>query len=104
MNATTETETPQQSTETPDSPQPVKILVLQRGWVAIGRHAKHGPEHVLTDASIVRRWGTDKGLGQLAKSGPTSSTVLDPTGTVRAHELATVLVIDADAAVWADRL
>ena len=89
---------------TTEAPQPVKILVLQRGWVAVGRYAKDGAEHVLTDASVVRRWGTTKGLGQLAKSGPTSSTVLDPTGIVRAHELATVLVIDADASVWADRL
>ena len=92
------------ATEAVDPQAPVKILVLQRGWVAIGRYAKDGAEHVLTDASVVRRWGTQKGLGQLAQSGPTSSTVLDATGTVRAHELATVLVIDADAAVWADRL
>ena len=92
------------TTEATPEPQPVKILVLQRGWVAVGRYAKDGAEHVLTDASIVRRWGTTKGLGQLAQSGPTSSTVLDATGTVRAHELATVLVIDADSAVWADRL
>ena len=88
----------------PNLKMPVKILVLQRGWVAVGRYTKIGAEHVLTNASIVRRWGTTKGLGQLAKDGPTPSTVLDPTGTVRAHELATVLVIDAAAAVWADRL
>lgn len=87
-----------------EGPAPIKILVLQRGWVAIGRYVQIGAEHVLTDASIIRRWGTTKGLGQLAKDGPTSSTVLDATGTVRAHELATVLVIDADTAVWADRL
>lgn len=101
MSENTTTETVQ-----PDSnePRPVKILVLQRGWVAIGRYHKDGAEHVLTQASVVRCWGTRSGLGQLAQSGPTSSTVLEPTGTVRAHELATVLVIDADAAVWADRL
>ena len=103
MNHTHETPAPQ-PTETPDSPQAVKILVLQRGWVAIGRYAKDGAEHVLTDASVIRRWGTDKGLGQLATEGPQRNTLLDKTGTVRAHELATVLVIDADAAVWADRL
>ncbi len=104
MGETTTTTYPALDSISTEQPQPVKILVLQRGWVAIGRHAKDGQEHVLTDASIVRRWGTTKGLGQLATSGPTSSTVLDKTGTVRAHELATVLVIDADAAVWADRL
>ena len=87
---------------TPDVP--VKILVLQRGWVAIGRHAKDGTEHVLTDASIVRRWGTSKGLGQLAAGGVTAATVLDKVGTIRAHELATVLVIDCDAQVWGTSL
>lgn len=82
----------------------VKILILQRGWVVIGRYGKDGTEHVLTDAAVVRRWGTSKGLGQLATDGPQPNTVLDKAGTVRAHELATVLVIDADAEKWADRL
>jgi len=93
-----------QPTDQPAAPADVKILVLQRGWVAVGRHTKDGHEHVLTDAAIVRRWGTSKGLGQIATEGPTGSTVLDRCGTVRAHELATVLVIDADAGKWANRL
>jgi hypothetical protein len=84
--------------------EPVRILVLQRGWVVVGRHHKEGPEHVLTGSFIVRRWGTRRGLGEIALGGPTSSTVLDEAGTVRAHELATVLGMDCDAAAWADRL
>lgn len=82
----------------------VKILVLQRGWNVVGRYEKSGTEHVLTDAAVIRYWGTTKGLGELAAGGPTDKTKLDPCGTVRAHELATVLVLDCDAQKWADAL
>lgn len=102
MSTQTETTT-DTATDTPE-PRQYKILVLQRGWVAIGRYHKDGADHVLADAAVVRRWGTAKGLGQLALSGPTLSTVLDPTGVVRAHELATVFVIDADARIWSGLL
>lgn len=82
----------------------VKILVLQREWVIVGRYRKEGSEHVLTNSAIVRHWGTRGGLGEIASGGPTDNTILDRSGTVRAHELATVLVMDCDAAKWADRL
>jgi hypothetical protein len=82
----------------------VKILVLQRGWVVVGRYRKDGADHVLTDASVIRRWGTTRGLGQLAADGPQTATVLDPAGVVRAHELATIFVLDATAEAWTGRL
>jgi flagellar basal body rod protein FlgF len=88
----------------PETPTPVKILILQRGWVVVGRYTKDGQEHVLKDAAIVRRWGTSSGLGEIALGGPTSRTTLDKAGTVRAHELATVLVLDCDAQKWTGRL
>jgi hypothetical protein len=71
----------------------VRILVLQRGWVVVGNYSEEGDECVLTDASVIRRWGTTKGLGQLA-SGPLADTVLDACGTVRAHKLAVVMQIE----------
>jgi hypothetical protein len=82
----------------------VKILVLQRGWNVVGRYSKDGSEHVLTDASVIRYWGTTRGLGEIAAGGPTPTTKLDPCGTVRAHELTTALVMDADAVKWSGRL
>jgi hypothetical protein len=33
---------------------------------------------VVHKAYVIRRWGTDKGLGQLAKDGPRPNTALDP--------------------------
>ncbi len=70
------------------------IVVLQRGWVAVGRLHQDDDKITLTDASIIRRWGTTKGLGELV-NGPTSETVLDPAGTIRGHILTVVLSIPA---------
>jgi hypothetical protein len=74
----------------------VRILVLQRGWVVVGNYSAEGDECVLTDASVIRRWGTTKGLGELV-NGPLEDTVLDPAGIVRAHKLAVVMQIECPA-------
>ena len=54
----------------------------------------------LTDAKNVRTWGTTKGLGELAQSGPTNNTVLDPAGTVRMHILGVVATLDTQVTAW----
>lgn len=83
------------------------ILVLQRGWVAIGSLEREGPSLVLRRAAIIRRWGTTKGLGQLALEGPRPETIVDPCGELRAHELTVVLELavssEAERA-WTSRL
>lgn len=81
----------------------VRIVVLQRGWVAIGHYHRQGEEIRLTNASIVRRWGTSKGLGEL-RDGPTASTQLDPIGTLRAHELTVVFDVEVDGTAWEGKL
>jgi len=78
----------------------IQILVLQRGWVVVGETKKEGSEVVVSKSSVIRRWGTTKGLGEIALGGPTADTVLDPAGTVRVHELAVVMTIDCDAEKW----
>ena len=82
----------------------VKIVVLQRGWVVIGRYHQEGEYGVLEDAYVIRSWGTDKGLGQLALEGKQSNTKLDKTGTVRFHKLTSVAFIDCDAKKWSKEL
>jgi hypothetical protein len=77
-----------------------RIVVLQRGWVAIGDFHQDGSECRLENASIIRRWGATKGLGEIAANGPTDKTVLDPAGTVRFHELAIVMSYDAEPSKW----
>ncbi len=41
----------------------LKIVVLQRGWVMIGKFERNGSECKLHNASVIRCWGTTKGLG-----------------------------------------
>ena len=56
----------------------VKILVLDRSWVLVGEVWESGCEIMLKNGSVVRYWGTEKGLGELANLGPREKTKLDP--------------------------
>ena len=88
------------------SEKPVRIVILQRGWVFVGRlvEAEGCDELQLVKAHCIRRWGTTKGLGELANDGPLSNTVLEPAGTVRFHRLTVVAMLDAKEAKWAKTL
>lgn len=77
----------------------VKIVILQRGWVFVGRFTKNGSDCVLENAHCIRQWGTTKGIGELV-NGPTPSTKLDGAGTVRFNELTIVAAIDASEDGW----
>lgn len=78
---------------------PIKIAILQRGWVFVGRYSKEGTDCKLENASCIRQWGTTKGLGELV-SGPTKTTLLDASGTVEFHELGIVALISVDQKTW----
>lgn len=43
----------------------IKIVVLQRGWVYIGRFERNGNDCKLHNAYNIRVWGTSKGLPEL---------------------------------------
>lgn len=77
----------------------VRIVVLQRGWVYVGRFERDGDTRRLTNAKCVRRWGTTKGLGELV-NGPLRDTVLDATGTVEYHAMTEVNSIICNADKW----
>lgn len=77
----------------------VKIAILQRGWVFVGRFSKNGTDCKLENAHCIRQWGTTKGIGELV-DGPTSSTKLDEAGTVSFNEMTIVALIDADENGW----
>jgi len=79
----------------------LKIVVLQRGWVLIGRFKRGGDRCTLSNASVIRRWGTTKGLGELADEGPKQDTLLDKChGLVEFNELTMVLSISAREEKW----
>jgi hypothetical protein len=83
----------------------IRIAVLQRGWVVVGRVAEESDKELrFESASVIRRWGTTKGLGEIAINGPTSETILDACGSVRAHPLAVVMQIDCQEEKWDGRI
>jgi hypothetical protein len=82
----------------------VRIVILQRGWVMVGRFSQDGQNCKLENAHVVRVWGTTSGLGQIAIDGPTKSTVLDKSPTVRFHELTVIATIDCVEAKWSGKI
>jgi hypothetical protein len=77
----------------------IKIAVLDRGFVYIGRVSVESDFYVITNAKNIRVWGTSKGLGELV-SGPTSYTILDAVGTVYVPSHALISLIDVDQSKW----
>lgn len=78
----------------------IKIVVLQRGWVYVGRFSRNGNDCMLTNASCIRRWGTTKGLQELV-NGVTSDTVLDKCeGVVEFDWLTVVHTITVNPEKW----
>lgn len=83
----------------------VKIVILQRGWVMVGYYHRDGDNCELRNAAVIRNWGSTKGLGEIAESGPTSSTKLDPTnGLVEFHRLTEIATISVNEAKWKKHL
>jgi len=75
------------------------IVVLDRGFVYVGRVTVDGDWCLIADAKNIRVWGTTKGLGELV-NGPTKDTKLDTVGNVRAPLRAVISIIDAKAEAW----
>lgn len=78
----------------------VKIIILQRGWVMVGRFSRKGEMCSLDNACVIRIWGTKKGIGELV-AGPKPDTKLDYAGHVEFHILTMVASIDCEADKWA---
>ena len=82
-----------------------KIMVLQRGWVMVGKLERNGSECKLHNASVIRSWGTTKGLGEIAADGPKPSTKLDKcNGVVEFDYLTVVCSISCNEEKWKNAL
>jgi len=77
-----------------------RIVILQRGWVFVGMYHQDGHQCKLTKCQNIRNWGTTKGLGEIAKNGPTSDTKLDPTSDVEFHALTVIATIKCNEDKW----
>lgn len=90
---------------TTQSASPIRIVILQRGWVMIGRYERDGDNCKLHNAAVIRIWGTTRGLGELALNGPTTETKIDPTnGLVEFHRLTEIATIVAEESKWKNHL
>ena len=77
----------------------IKIVVLDRGFVYVGRVELSSDFVTITQAKNIRVWGTTKGLGELV-GGPLSGTKLDSVGTVKAPIRALISLIDVEQKAW----
>ena len=60
------------------------IVVLDRGFVYVGQLTTDDRFLTIRCARNVQRYGTTRGLGQLALEGPQPCTVLNDAGVVKA--------------------
>jgi hypothetical protein len=82
-----------------------KIVILQRGWIMIGKLERNGSECKLYNASVIRKWGTTNGLGELAMEGKKKDTILDKCGGVVEFDYLTVVAtIAVNEELWAKEL
>lgn len=81
-------------------PSKKQIVILQRGWVAIGDYSVTKDECLLSNAAVIRVWGTKKGIGEIAEGGPTSTTKLDPCPDLRFHPMTMIARIDVNENKW----
>lgn len=78
----------------------MRIVILQRGWVMVGKFSQEGSQCCLKDAFVIRKWGTTKGLGELALNGPTDKTILDPIPETKFHELTVIATLQCEESKW----
>lgn len=83
----------------------IKIVILQRGWNMVGRFERNGNDCKLHNASVIRRWGTSNGLGEIAYGGPLENTKLDKTyGVVEFDYLTVAATIACSEEKWKNKL
>ena len=81
-------------------PSVKQIVILNRGWVVIGNYYEKGDDCTLTDASVIRKWGTTQGIGELAEKGKLPDTVLDSCPNVHFHKATMVARMDVNESNW----
>lgn len=84
----------------PHNGEEIRIVILQRGWVIVGNYYQEGSYCRIENGHVIRRWGTTKGLGELATEGKKENTILDPIPTTKFHELTVVASMICDKSKW----
>lgn len=91
---------PESSQKSPNYEGEIRIVILQRGWVYIGRFTRTENICQLRNAFCIRVWGTTKGLAELV-NGATSKTVLDKCdGVVEFDYLTSIYTMTVNESKW----
>ena len=77
-----------------------KIIVLMHGWVVVGQLEQDGDWYLLINGSVIRRWGTTMGLGELAAKGPLPETKLDPIALTKFHKDKVIFITSCSEDKW----
>jgi hypothetical protein len=76
-----------------------RICSINNGNMFVGEVFRSGEFEYIENAAVIRLWGTEHGVGQIAH-GPTNETVLDYFGKGDWHILQRTHCIEADEAAW----
>ena len=78
----------------------LNIVILDRGFVYVGDVTVSEGWLVISSAQNIRRWGTTRGLGELALNGPQPETKLDMGGTMKAPMHAVIGLLKCEVSKW----
>lgn len=82
----------------------VRIVILQRGWVVVGRYFRKGQQCKVKNGFVIRKWGTTEGLPELAFKGPLTNTVLDKSPDIEFHQLTEIANIKCEEQKWLSKV
>lgn len=82
----------------------IRIVILDKGFASVGVYSQGTDWCELENAAVIRRWGTTRGLGEIAENGPTSQTVLDKTPKQKFPARAVINTIECVTEKWAEVL
>lgn len=80
---------------------PIKIVVLDRGFIYVGRVEEDDASITIRGARCLIRWGTEKHLGQLV-DGPCEATSLGDGCTVQCRVERVIHTIEVSQNAWTD--
>ena len=78
----------------------IQIVVIEAANLLVGEVAVGNSVVTVTNASVIRRWGTTKGLGEIAMGGPTKETILDKLGIAHVQLSKVLFIIDCEQSKW----
>lgn len=78
---------------------PIKIVVIERGFVYVGRLESTEDGYIIHSARSLIRWGSSQHLGELI-NGPLQNTKLGAPCTVRVHDRQIIHTIEVNNDAW----